>query len=241
MKKEEILPDNYWQRVIDRYFKQVLETEVWQPVETYPYISISRDFGCMANPIARRLAEALSSVSSEKHPKAKWRWINREILFESAKALDLSPSKIRYVFLAQKKTVMDEIVGALSTRYYKSDKKIRNTIIEVIRSIACAGRVIIVGRGGVAFGKDNPQSVHIKLIAPTGWRIPQISRKYNKTFTEAEQYIREVDRERKFLIDSFMGYSTNYSIFDLIINRQTVPEQEIISMVVSLMQARDLI
>ena len=91
--------------------------------------------------------------------KREWKWLNKQILEESAKALNVSPSKIKYIFQSQRKTMLDEIVGALSTRYYKSDKKMRNTIIEVIRSIAKKGDVIIVGRGGVAFSDDNPDSL----------------------------------------------------------------------------------
>jgi cytidylate kinase len=223
------------------YFNQVLQEKEPKLVKTGPYISISRDFGSMANDIARLLAEALTSRSKAKGFNKEWRWLNQSILIESSEALQLSPSKIEYVFRSKRKTTMEEVVEAMSTRYYKSDKKIRNTITQVIRSIAQTGHVIIVGRGGVAFRKDNPHSLHIKLTAPLDWRIERISRNYQKSRDEAKLFIMEMDKERKFLIDSFMGYETDHSLFDVVFNRKTMSEDEIVSIVLNLAEARKMI
>ena len=236
---------NYTQRnyrhVFEKYFNEMLQNQKTKLIETGPYISISRDFGCMANVIAQKLARELTKRNKAASIQKDWKWINKVILHESAKALELSPSKIEYVFQSQRKTIMDEIVSAMSTRYYKSDKRIRKTIIEVIRSIAKTGHVIIVGRGGVAFAKDNPKSLHIKLTAPIEWRVDHISKNYNKTRREALKYVLEVDQERKFLIDSFMGFDTDCSIFDLTFNRQTIKDDELIFIILNLMEKRKLI
>ena len=149
-----------YRNLFEKYFSQVLADRITPGKPTGPYISISRDFGCLANPIAERLARELSLRNKKKGINRDWKWLNKQILEESAKALELNPSKIKYIFQSQQKSIFDEIVSALSTRYYKSDKKIRKTITEVIRAIAKTGDVIIVGRGGVAFGKDNPNSLH---------------------------------------------------------------------------------
>lgn len=234
------IPKQY-HNVFDKYFSEMLQDRHTRITETGPYLSISRDFGCMANVIAQKLAKELTKRNKAQGIKKDWKWINKVILEESARALELSPSKIEYVFQSQKKSMMDEIVSAMSTRYYKSDKKIRKTIIEVIRSIAKTGHVIIVGRGGIAFKKDNPKSLHIKLIAPIEWRVDHISENYKKTKKEALKYVLEVDQERKFLIDSFMGFDTDGSIFDLIFNRQSMKDDEIISTILNLMEKRKLI
>lgn len=230
-----------YRNLFEKYFSQILNDKHEPGKSTGPFISISRDFGCLANPIAERLARELSQRYKQKGIKREWKWLNKEILEESAKALDVSPSKIKYIFQSQNKTMMDEIVSALSTRYYKSDKKIRKTITEVIRTIAKTGDVIIVGRGGVAFGKDNPNSLHIKLTAPINWRVEQIKRNYRKTHDEALLYLLEVDQERKYLIDSFMGFETDLSIFDLVFNRQTISEDEIVAIILHLVESRKLI
>lgn len=227
--------------LFEKYFSQALHDKKIPAPVTGPYISISRDFGCMANPIARKIVKKLNERYKTQAVNKEWKWLNKQILHESARALDISPSKIKYIFQSQRKTMMDEIVGALSTRYFKSDKKIRNTIIDVIRSIAKTGDVIIVGRGGVAFGKDNPQSLHIKLTAPIEWRVNRIRENYHKTDSEALVHLLEVDRERKYLIDSFMGYETDLSIFDLVFNRSTMQEDEIVSIILNIIESRKLL
>lgn len=227
-----------WSNLFERYFSEIMSEKEPRITKKGPYISISRDFGCMANDIAAKLSTKLTKLDKHGH---KWNWINKEILVESAKALDLSPSKIKYVFLSEKKSVMDEIIGALSTRYYKSDKKIRNTIIRVIKTIVYSGHVVIVGRGGVAFANDNPASIHVKLIAPVEWRIQKIKKNYSKSEDDARKYICEVDKERKQLIDSFYDSTSDYSIFDLIINRKTVSDNVILESIISLARNKGIV
>ncbi len=233
--------DYPWRNIFEKYFSDIINDQKTKIEEPGPYISISRDFGCMANNIARQLSKELTKRNKTSGINKEWKWINKTILEESAKALDLSPSKIEYVFHSQKKSMMDEIIGAMSQRYYKSDKKIRNTIIEVIRNIAKTGNVIIVGRGGVAFAADNPKSLHIKLTAPIEWRVERISKSYNKSKAEALKFILEVDKERKFLIDSFMGFDTDLSIFDIVFNRKTLKENEIVYSIVNMLEMKKLI
>ena len=225
--------------LFEKYFNQILHEEKTKLVKAGPYISISRDFGCMANRIAEKLARELSK--RERESKKKWKWINKSILQESSKALELSPSKIEYVFQSQSKTMIDEIVSAMSTRYYKSDKKIRKTIVDVIRAIAKTGHIIIVGRGGVAFAKDNPKSLHIKLVAPVEWRVDRIAKNYKKTKKDALKYIKDIDLERKYLIDNFMGFETDNTIFDIVLNRKSLTEKEILSMIINLLETKKLI
>ena len=227
--------------VFEEYFYRASLKQ--QPVDTAtpPYISISREMGCRANIIANKLSEAINRKLIYGKASRSWSWINKNILIEASRALELDPAKIEYVFQSKKKSTMDEIVGAMATRYYKNDKKIRSTITRVIRSIAKNGRIIIVGRGGVAFAKDNPQSLHIKLTAPFEWRVSRISSAYKKSKEEAREYVKQIDQERQYLIDSFMGYPTNLSIFDLILNRATMTEDEIVSIILNIMQERKLI
>ena len=241
MKKQTLYTEKPRRNVFEKYFNEALKEEKPKLIETGPYISISRDFGCMANSVAQRLSNELTRRCKEFGKGKEWRWINKSILEESSKALELSPSKIEYVFQSQEKSMMDDIVSAMASRYYKSDKKIRNTIIEVIRSIAKTGHIIIVGRGGVTFAKDNPRSLHVKLTAPIEWRVDRVSKNYKKSRKAALKYILEIDKERKFLIDSFMGFDTDNSIFDVVFNRKTITENEIVTIIISLLKMKNLI
>lgn len=137
--------------------------------------------------------------------------------------------------------MLDEIVDSFSTKYYKGDRKIRNTISEVIKTIVKTGNVIVIGRGGVAFSKYNKQSIHIKLTAPFDWRVSRIMKSYQLEKKEAENYVVKVDQERKQLIENFLGNTYDPSIFDLIINRKTVQQNEIIQIILHLLKSRKII
>jgi len=171
----------------------------------------------------------------------EWKWTNKEILNESAKALKLDPQKIKYVFMSQKKSMLDEVVEALSTKYYKGDRKIRNTIIEVVKTIVRSGHVIIVGRGGVSFACENPHSFHIKLTAPLEWRVRRIMKSYELGLEGAMDYVLKVDEERKMLIENFLGNKFDNSIFDVVYNRKTMSEEEIIQSLTQLMKAKKFV
>ena len=89
-----------------------------------PVITISRQFGCLANDFVEKLQKAL-----HKHNKHQnWEKINKEILETSAKELNLDPKKIKYVFDSEQRTTMNEIMESMLTKYYKSDRVIRKTI-----------------------------------------------------------------------------------------------------------------
>ena len=105
------------------------------------------------------LAEELSRKMFVKGKEVKWKYVTKEIMAESARALEVDPEKIKYVFDYQQKSMLDDILSAQFNKYYKSERKIRNTIGKVIRNMAQEGHVIIVGRGGVAITHDIPKVI----------------------------------------------------------------------------------
>ncbi|HRZ76977.1 MAG TPA: cytidylate kinase family protein, partial [Bacteroidales bacterium] len=155
-----------------RYFNAKLEVEQQKQAARRkgPVITISRMAGCPAGLVAEALVKRLRNDNVGPDPRL-WRIVSKEVLSEAARALGLEERKINYVFESGARTTMDEVIEALSSRYYKSDARIRKTISEVIRTIAASGSVILIGRGGVALTQDIPGSLHIRLQAPEEWRV----------------------------------------------------------------------
>ncbi len=218
----------------ERYRKSLTEQDFEGPV-----ITIARDFGCPSQKIATRLTEVLSQVKSKK--KIAWRWINKEILYESAKELKLDPSEIEYVFNFEKKNIFDDILSSQSRKYYKSDRQIRKTIAGVIRGIASEGNAIIVGRGGVAVTRDIEKSLHIMLEAPVEWRTLRIAEKYCMTEKEARKLASEIDKKRREFREYFHGKGTDYTFFDVKYNCMTLSIDDIVNSIVNLLKARKFI
>jgi cytidylate kinase len=224
-----------------KYMSERLKDDRVKVKECGPVITISREFGCPAKKIAQKLSENLTRKMFVKGTDIEWKYITKEIMSESAKELDLHPSKIQYVFEYEQKGLIDDILTAQSTKYYKSDRKIRNTIGRVVRNMGCEGYGIRVGRGGVAITRDILKSLHIHLEAPLEWRVIRTCAKFNMDPEEAERYILDVDRKRKQFRDYFEGKNTDYTRFDLTFNCMTLSIDEIVNIIVKAAEVRRLI
>ena len=182
-----------------------------------PVITISRQAGCPAGLFAERLREALLE-KTKKGGKGDIKIISKEILSEAARELGMSEKKIAEIVEVSTRTTIEEIIEALSSRYYKSDLRIRNTISGVVRSIATNGSVIIIGRGAAALLQERVQTLHIRLEAPEEWRVDRLIRKYGWQYEEALHTMRQWDEGRLKLIRSFSSRRDIPSLYDVTFN-----------------------
>lgn len=74
-----------------------------------------------------------------------------------------------------------------------------------IHAAHAAGNVLIVGRGGQAILKDEPDVLHVRLIAPMRDRIPRIRRQEDLSIIDAEQWILRHDRATAEYLRRFFG------------------------------------
>lgn len=225
-----------------KYMSDRMSDKEGKNIEPGPVITISRLYGCPAKKVAKKLAERLTEKMTIKGiAEPKWEYITKEIMSESAKELEVDPSKIKYVFDYEKKSLIDDILSAHSSKYYKSDRKIRNTIGRVIRNMATEGQKIIVGRGGVAITHDIPKSFHVNLEAPLEWRVLRVSEKLDKSLEETERTVLDVDKKRKEFRDNFQGKGTDYTQFDLTLNCMTLSVDELVAIITKAIEVRKLI
>ncbi len=203
--------------------------------KTLPFITLSRETGCGANAIALMLQEELTS--REK----KWNVINKEIIDEAASQLKVDRHRIYDVINARNRTMADEILNALSTRYYKNDRILRKSITEIVRHDAQTGNIIIVGRGGVAVTQDLPMGMHIKLMAPVKWRVENVMKMRGMTENSAMEYIDDIDKKRKQLLKQLSGNKFNNSWFNLVINCATFTPLQIVRLISDSMKMRQLL
>ena len=226
---------------LSKYLTQrYIESQVKQDFEG-PVITLARESSCPAQKVATQLASRLDDIKGSKAKSIPWRWINKEVLSESARELNLDPSEIEYVFNFEKKNFFDDILSSQSRKYYKSDRQIRKTISKVVRNIASEGNVIIIGRGGVAITREIERSLHIMLEAPIEWRAIRNAQKYCMTQKEATKFSIDVDRKRREFRDYFHGKGTDYTRFDVRYNCMTLSVEEIADSIIGLMKIRKFI
>lgn len=220
----------------DRYLERNLESK-----DSGPVVTIARETGCPGKRIAQRLNDVLNQRLHQSGKRSEWKWIGKEIFTEAARELNLESEEVEKVFKQTDRSLIDQILSAQSSKFYKSDKSIRKTIGQTIRSMANDGNVIILGRGGVALTRDIKKSLHIYLEAPLEWRASVISEKQGCKIEEAKKIALEIDKRRVEYRDYFQGKGNDYTWFDVRYNCMTLSVDEIAESVVKLMEIRKLI
>lgn len=217
------------------YFEQRFINEQKLKSENGPFITISRETGCEGTGIAKEL------ISLLKKAGYKWAFVNREVLEQAANLLKVDQSKISYVFHTAEKKHIDEILAALSNRYYKNEKIVRKTIREVVEFYARQGNVIIIGRGGAVITENFANGLHIRLTAPAEWREKVVGMKKNLHGEELKRYVAESDGMRNLLFQKFSNKSINDFYFDLTINCARFQKQEIARLIYQVMEMKKMI
>lgn len=192
-----------------------------------PVICISRDVGCGAVNVANLLSTELDKQSLGR----KWKVLSKEILEESARELNMDPNKLHNYLKEGERSLFDDILSAFSEKRYKSDRKIRKTLIDLIYSFANDGYCIIVGRAGHIIARDIEKSMLVKLTAPLEWRIKKIMEKNNLNIKDAVEFIEKTEKERQNLRKHIADENGKEDEFDLTINLSRMNIADVLSII----------
>jgi cytidylate kinase len=180
-------------------------------------ITINRECGSGGGEIARMLGNKLSV-----------KVYDRKILDSVAQQFDLSVEKIERI-KAQKTTWWDDFCrfyqqfGAVSssddTLLEATPLSVYHAEARLMRELAAKESCIIIGRAGFHVFRDEPNAVHILIIADKDARIDRIAHKQNLSREEADKVINDIDNRR----DTFVKNVTEKSRldahnYDLVIN-----------------------
>jgi cytidylate kinase len=203
-----------------------------------PVVTLSREYGCPSKLIGQMLVEAVNSRARKEHSMS-WKFINKEILEESAKQLHLPEFQIKSMLDADKKGVVLDILTFSTT--YGGTQRIRKTVEKVIRSFAYQGYAVIVGRAGVAITRDHPNALHVRLTAPLEWRVSEISRIHGIPEAQALRTATEIDAKRTKLIETLLGRKLDPYLFDIAYNCKYLSKEEVVLSILRIMELKKMI
>ena len=93
------------------------------------------------------------------------------------------------------------------------------TKARLLRELAAQESCIIIGRAGFHVFHNEPNAVHILIIADDDARIDRIARKQNLSKEEAEKVIKDIDNRRDTFVKSVTDKSRlDAHNYDLVIN-----------------------
>ncbi len=162
-----------------------------------PAITISREFGCEAYPVAERLKLRLEEKSGEQ-----WALVDKALLDEVAKDHDLARNVLHS--LGDKPRWLDEMLSTLTPRW-KNEKDYYKLLCEQIVSIAKGGNVIIVGMGGAIVTQALENCCHFRIFASEEFKIRSIARRMKITPQDAAILIEQRQTKRDKFIRNFLN------------------------------------
>lgn len=188
--------------------------------EPSPCITLSREFGCEAYPVAEKLQQKLSS-----NTHADWLVLDAQLLDKIAKesgyfTADTEHSGDMNPFFH---SLVSMLMGTQHLKQFETFPYIK----QAIHHFAQAGNCIIIGRGGVNVTRHLTNCIHVRLIAPLEFRIKKRMELQGLDRSEAIQMIKERQMLRDEFINSFTGSTVNDpALYHLVINNEKyIPDQ----------------
>jgi cytidylate kinase len=182
-------------------------------------ITISREFGCEAFPVAEHLKALLEMQSGET-----WAVMDKALLEEVARNNALSEDILRD--LGRKPRFLDEMIATFTPRW-KSDQDYYQLLCRHIVLLAKCGNVIIVGRGAAIITQSMENCNHFRMVAPLDYRVHSIARRLAIPPQEAQDLVQKGQQQRDKFMNNFLNIDssdpTNYHL--VLNNGKSSPEK----------------
>ncbi|MSN25039.1 MAG: cytidylate kinase-like family protein [Geobacter sp.] len=176
-----------------------------------PTITLSREFGCEAYPVADRLKALLEKKSGES-----WIVMDKGLLEEVAKNHNLSEDLLKG--LGEKSDFLSEIMATFSP-HWKTDKDHFRLICKHMVSLAEKGNVILIGRGGAIITQEMKNCFHFRIYASKKFKIASISRRLGISKEEADLLVQKKQKQRDTFIRDFLNRDArDLNLYNLVIN-----------------------
>jgi cytidylate kinase len=195
-----------------------------------PFVTVSRQAGAGGRALARGLAERLN----EREPAADRPWTvwDRELVERVAAEHHIPESAVESLEGGgPRRTWLDELALAISptdTSRQLDEFQVYRRVAQTVRTLARAGRVVLVGRGGVYATRDLAGGVHVRLVAPFEHRVAHTARQANVPEREAADEVRRTDREREALHRRYWpGRALLPEVFTITLNTADVEDEDL--------------
>jgi cytidylate kinase len=187
-------------------------------------ITISREFGCEAYPLADFLKQRL-----EEQEGQLWTVFDEEML----RKITANEGMAGYLAdsLGERSKYLDYIVSALLP-YWKSQEQVYRPIVETVFSLARQGNAIIIGQGAFSIAKDLPNCYHFRLIAPAEFRAESYGVRAELSGDDARSLIQKKEAARIAFLSDFLNCDFEPNNFHMIFNNSKVPIDRIAELII---------
>jgi len=185
-----------------------------------PTITITREFGCEAYPVAEELVKLAEKMTGEQ-------WLLADLSLLDAVAREHNISEDVMLSLGNKPRWLDDMFATL-TPNWKTDADYYRLLCEQVVSIATAGNAVIVGLGAPIITRSMKNCTHVRLIADHDFKVRSIARRMKIDRQEAELLVLERQKERDRIIRKLLDADEHDPMYyHLIFNNGKVRTQQI--------------
>jgi|TARA_B100001079_G_C16402317_1_gene511968 cytidylate kinase len=185
-------------------------------IEIFPFLTISRQFGCGEESLVPELEKALG-----------WKVYGRNLLDHMAQRENLSRSFIETLDEHNRNGIDDWINYLIkSGAILQKDYVIK--ISQFMKVIVAQESAIILGRGGNRILADQKQGLNIRFVAPLEDRVKNITALRKISATDARKMIQTTDKEREQFNKHYFSDDINDSSnFDTCFNTSSLSQDNI--------------
>ena len=160
-------------------------------------ITLTREFGCEAFPIAEELVR-----HAEKRTGETWALIDKSLLDIVAREQRIPEEIIQS--LGSKPRWFDDMLSTFSTNW-KGDADYYRLLCEQVVLSASVGNAVIVGLGAPIITKSLKNCCHYRLIAEHNFKVASIARRMKISKQEAEISVLDRQKERDRIIRKLLN------------------------------------
>jgi cytidylate kinase len=200
------------------------------PEPPVPFVTISCEAGVPGMTLARAVVERLNRAD---HPG--WTCWDRELVEKVASECAMSRHVLESLEESDHSWLSDFLHGlALSSG--PSDEAVAfRHVATTIRALARAGRVVIVGRGGVYLTRSMGGGVHVRVIAPLKQRVANLAAELKLSNFSAEAELRRREHNQQvFYRHYFPKEALVPEVFTAVLNAGVIDEPHMAAAITAL-------
>jgi len=161
-------------------------------------ITISRQFGCEAYPLAELLSKELGERTQET-----WTIFDEALISRASRELDLSEALLGNI--GGESRLLDNLANLIPG--WHTQNEAYELLAHYILRIARDGNAVIVGRGGAVITQALANCCHVRLEAPLERRVESIQQRLGLDADEARALVIDYERNRERFIERFLHCS----------------------------------
>lgn len=194
--------------------------------KVFPCITVSREPGSKGRQIAQELARQL-----------KLDLFGGQVVREIAKSARMSERVIESLD-EKRRSWLNELVEAMERKRHLWDYEYLSHLTKIILTASEHGPAVFLGRGA-NFILPRDKTFRIRVIAPHEVRIRNFAAEFGKSEEEAEQYVKDIDSDRRaFIRKYFRADGADPLNYHLVVNTEDIGINDAVEIITTALKSR---